>query len=636
MIIAIKKQLYLLYSKIINCDSSLVLGIAVFLIFVSIGLINLSFHHPPLIDDEALGYGNMGVAILDGNISEITPTSFRFMPHEGSQLLLSPLVALFFSFFGENYYTLQAMGVLLTGLWAVVWFFVACQLLKKRKIWLASLFILATPLIHLQKSPVSLIFTHVGVSILFGLSLLFLHKSQNLENNKKRVFLFVSGFIYSICFFYGPISLLLLPTILILFLKPRLRLSGFFYWILGLSIAFVFYFQYYDWHFLENAGQVKLISNQTTLSVFISLLIYFGGILKNEALSITQIGNPGGIYSLLSVFYLAFLLALAAHYLVVRFLKEGTKLLWVKNINIEFLAFFAGSILFLIAVAHLRFKLTLHAFDGLRYLIPLIPFYMLALGYFWIENYNKLFIKVLFLFYFGFTLFVLYSFGYPFQEKSKEVYSQIGGFNAVYLLTNPETATQINLKNATDSRLGRYAFTIGRAYTELPYNLSARKKEIEKQLSTRSATVRQHALDEFIRGYYFQKGLSLTSCQAAQEFFEENKYDLDPLTAQGLGMGIAKRSIDRNDMIINPKNKCFEEIYKFSNEDILRNLGWGYGRHFYHAKGMEIGFLTSDKLKGVSEELYEGVLAGKDWAQKYYHPLDPLYTWIEYINGELY
>ena len=342
MIIAIKKQLCLLYSKIINCDNSLVLGVAVFLIFVSIGLINLNFHHPFFIDEEAQNFGNIGTAILDRHISQIPLMCIKYMPREGSELLLSPMVALFFYLFGGNYYNLQIIGVLLTGFWAVIWFLVACQSFKKKKIWLASLFIFAVPLIHLQKSPGINIFSHVGVSILFGLSLLFLLKSQDLEANKKKIFLFISGLVYSVAFFYGPISLLLVPMILILFLKRGLRVPGLFWWILGFLIAFSFYFQYYDWQFLKHGTSFRLLNDQATFSVFISLLVYFGGILKNQALSVTQIGNPDGTYSILSIFYMIFLAILYLYHLSINLLKERGGLLKIKNINIEDFAFFYG------------------------------------------------------------------------------------------------------------------------------------------------------------------------------------------------------------------------------------------------------------------------------------------------------
>ena len=490
--------------------------IFVFLIFVSIGLICLNFHDP-LIDWELLKYGNIAVAISDGIVPQISLIDIRIYAREGSEILLEPLVALFYSLFGENYYTLQKMAVFLNGFWAVVWFLVACQLFKEKKVWLALIFILAIPLIHLQQSPLAYLYTHLGVSLFFGLSLLFLLKAQGLENREKKFYLLVSGFIYSIALFHGFTALLLLPAILILFFKPSLRLPGFLFWTVGFFIAFIFYFPNHDWGFLGQAlvattGRADFgfraaggLQLQTTLSTFASLLIYFGGILKNDALNITNMGNPDSIFSLLSGFYLIFLMIVLVYHFIDRFLKERWALLRLKNISLEFWAFLVSSIFLLLAVAHLRCSYSLKHFDGQRYLIPVIPFYLLALSYFLIKNYNKAFIKALFLIYFGFTIFALFSFIYPFKESNKELYQQTSGFDAIYLLHKPELATKINLENTADDRLGRYTFMMGKAYAELPYDFYERKKELEKQLSAKPATVKQHALDEFVRGYYSQK-----------------------------------------------------------------------------------------------------------------------------------
>jgi len=631
-----KESLRLLYIKITNCNNSLILGVAVFLIFVSISLTVLNFHEP-LIDWELQKYGNMGVAMIDDITSQINLTDIQILRRENSEFLLAPVVALFFSIFGENYYTLQKMGVFLTGFWALVWFLVACQLFNKKKIWLATIFAFATPLMHLQKSPGINIFTHVGVSILFGLSLLFLIRSQLLEKNKKRAFLVISGFVYSVSFFYGFISLLLLPIILILFLKPQLRFSGFVFWVLGFLIAFVFYFQYQDWGFLQQALGAAAGSEfefkeagfqlKTSFLTLISLLVYFGGILKNDLLKITQVENPAYSYSIISIFYLLFLLVLSFYHLATGFLKKGA--LKIKNVNIDFFAFFIGSIIFLLTVAHVRFMLSFENFDGLRYLIPLIPFYLLAISYFLIRDHNKVFAKACFLLYIGFTFFALFFSVYPFQENNKEAYSRIGGFNAVYLLDNPELATQINLENAAADRLGRYTLAMGRAYAKLPYDFFARKKEIKEQLSARPADVTQHALDEFTRGYYFRNGLNLNSCQAIQKFFEENNYRLDPLIAQGVGMGVAKRSIDKKNIDIQPKNQCLKEVYSLADKDTLKNLGWGYGRHFYYSERLEL--FTSEKFMD-SLELYEGILQGMAWSQKHYRSQDFFYTWVHYFD----
>ncbi len=557
MINSIKEILSFLHAKITKYNNVFVVGAVVYFLFVITGIIVLYSGKAEMIM-EAQDYGNIATAIIDGITKQTSIENIQNQQWEGSEILLAPFITLFFLIFGENYYVLQKTGVFLSGFWALIWFLVACELFGKKQIWkLAIIFLIATPLIHTHhESVINILGSHWGASILFGLSFLFLLKSRYLKNHRRKIFFLIfSGVMYSLSVFYGNINLLLFPIILILFFKPQLRLSSFKFWILGFLILFSFYYSYMDKGFIIRVIEWSSsnIDISSFLSSFVNFLIYFGAIPGTEFPSpnfVTE--NP---YSILSGFYFLFLSILSLYYFVTNFYKKG-KIIKLKNISAEFFALFFGSIFFLVVISLLYTFRGFNFFVIIHYLIPLIPFYLLALCYFFTKTNEKLFFRNAFIIYIGVTILVLFSFIHPFEGKDSQ-YFEIPGFNAIYIFNSPELAVKINLKDVANERLEIYAFAMGEAYASLPDDFSKKKEEIAIQLSDRLEIVRKKTLEEFVSGYYSRVVFNLRSCEKIKKFLKKNDDELSLIAVQGI-----KDIITKMNQYGKLDNKCFNEIYK--------------------------------------------------------------------------
>lgn len=503
-----KKCVLSFYQKLINYNNKIILSLLVYFCFISVGYFVLNFHDF-FLDTEAPDFGNMAIGVLDGITKGISFGEIQSLEREGSEFFLFPFILIFFQFFGESYYVLQKTALFLYGFFAAIWFLVACEFFNKKRFLIAVIFIIATPLIHLQISLITNIATHMGASAIFGLSLLFLIKASKEESNIVRmILLFLSGIFYFSSFFYGYISLLLLPLIIIFFLKSTLKLRALVIWLLGFLMLLPFAYKGIDFSFFEMIKVSRInLDGLTTIEIFFMLLVYFGGVLQYSFFKYS--------YSLLSIFYIIILLILALFFCYCIFYKKQKNKIYLifRELSVEFYAFFIGTLLFIFSIAYFKYTLTFSAFDGLRYLIPIVPFYLFAICYFFVNYWSYPFIKFCFLLYFLFTLFIIISFIYPFYNTNKDDYSQIRGFNLEYIIKNPNIIKKINLSNVNEKRLNNYLFVMGYTYGQFSMDIDNDfMKTLKEQMGDKDDNVKNKALNEFVSGYSFSKDNDWEKC----------------------------------------------------------------------------------------------------------------------------
>lgn len=599
----------------VNFNNKLALSFFVYFGFILIGVWVLNFHDP-VIDLEALEMGNHAVGLIDGIVEGFDFSITDISKREGWIYFISHLAVLFYSFFGANLYYLNLLGVFLFGFWALVWFLVACEIFKKRRFLLAILFIFGTPLIHLRPSVMIVFTSHGGSSLIFGLSLLFLLKAVKLDYGlRKKMFLFVSGILYTASVFYGMISALLLPLIAIIFLKSSLELRDIKFWLLGLLPALFIW----DWGFFQRTVHDTNYSLFLTLETFFLILVHFGGFLSGE-IEISRISLSYFAYSIWSAYYIFILIGLSLFFLYNKLIKGKQKIsCFLDSLSMEFYSFFIGSLIFVGAVSFFRDGVSFDVFDGIRYLIPIVPFYLIGIGFFLVEFWDYKLVKVVFSTYLLMTCFAIFSFTYPLNsEPNKNFYKNIPGYDLGYLVHSPDAVTRMDVTGIKDKRLNKYLFYMGFAYLDVGFD-SAQKKDVKinlrDSLEGREAELVDKGLNEFTRGYYFNKGLQSERCQVNNSSEE---------SLQGFGMAIIfnKRFVD----------DCFP-----GDREKIFNLGWGYGRAKTHDKITGYEFYDFTKGQGVEEvkdrgeEFHKGFEEGSNWVSENFGKLDVFFPWTVYF-----
>ena len=137
------------------------------------------------VDLEEMEYGNVAVALLDGQVVAAGYGTLRTDPSAGDQLMtgagrrrrtawsLEPLVTPFFALFGATMWSLKLAAICASALWAVLWFLVACRLAPRAGPWIpALLLILPLPLVQRSVLTATSITAHLGTSGWHALALL--------------------------------------------------------------------------------------------------------------------------------------------------------------------------------------------------------------------------------------------------------------------------------------------------------------------------------------------------------------------------------------------------------------------------------------------------------------------------------
>ena len=275
-----RKRVSRLYEKVLNYNNSFVLSIFVYSIYVAVSIIFLSYNNFfPILESQE--FANLAIALKDSIFKSLNYSDINLAMQGGSSILLAPLTALFFFLFNESFYSTELLLSFLAGLWALVYFLTACHFLEEKRLILAIIFSIATPLMFINGAVGFVFYTHFGVSLVFGVSLLFILKSiKETNNTKKALFLLLSGGFYLISFFWGHMSLLLSPFIVLLFFRSELKLSAFKFWLIGFFISFLFCYQYIGWgylYYLLTTGDIYS-EERTAISVFFEAIIFFGGV----------------------------------------------------------------------------------------------------------------------------------------------------------------------------------------------------------------------------------------------------------------------------------------------------------------------------------------------------------------------
>lgn len=137
------------------------------------------------VDLEEMEYGNVAVAMLDGQAAAAGYATLSTEPSAGDQLMtgagrrrrtvwsVEPTVLPFFAAFGATMLSLKLWAICASGLWAALWFLVACRLAPRAGLWIPAL-LLVVPLPLVQRSVLTAtsITAHLGTSAWHGLALL--------------------------------------------------------------------------------------------------------------------------------------------------------------------------------------------------------------------------------------------------------------------------------------------------------------------------------------------------------------------------------------------------------------------------------------------------------------------------------
>lgn len=139
------------------------------------------------VDLEEMEYGNVAVAMLDGQVAAAGYAALRTDPGAGDQLMtgagrrrratwsVEPTVTPFFALFGATMLSLKLWAICASALWAVLWFLVACRLAPRAGPWIpAMLLVLPLPLVQRSVLSATSITAHLGTSAWYAAALLLL------------------------------------------------------------------------------------------------------------------------------------------------------------------------------------------------------------------------------------------------------------------------------------------------------------------------------------------------------------------------------------------------------------------------------------------------------------------------------
>lgn len=166
-----------------------------------------------VIDQEELEFGNLPLAMLDGELDAVG--RLRTIAREGSQVLLAPFFAALFALLGPTLLTLKIGNVLGCGVWAAAWGSVARRLLPQLPVWLVfGVFVLPIPFVQRSSVAAISIHTHLGASTLHALILLCVLGA--VRGERRSAWLVAAGLLTAVAIFFSLTVLPLLPGVLFL------------------------------------------------------------------------------------------------------------------------------------------------------------------------------------------------------------------------------------------------------------------------------------------------------------------------------------------------------------------------------------------------------------------------------------
>jgi len=144
------------------------------------------------VDLEEMEYGNVAVAMLDGQVAAAGYSSLRTDASAGDQLMtgagrrrravwsVEPTVLPFFAAFGATMWSLKLWAICASGLWAALWFLVACRLAPRAGPWIpALLLVLPVPLVQRSVLTATSITAHLGTSAWHAAALLLVLQARD-------------------------------------------------------------------------------------------------------------------------------------------------------------------------------------------------------------------------------------------------------------------------------------------------------------------------------------------------------------------------------------------------------------------------------------------------------------------------
>jgi len=169
-----------------------------------------------ILDVEEQEYGNLTVALIDGNAADFG--AFRTMDREGAMLVLGPVMVPFYLLFGSTMWAMRVFAVAAMGIWAVLWFLLACRTARAAPPWLVgAFFVLPIPLIGRAAFSSTSLATHLGASTWLALGLLCVLAAAKAESRWARIGgLVAAGGIASLGVICGYTFVALAPGLLFL------------------------------------------------------------------------------------------------------------------------------------------------------------------------------------------------------------------------------------------------------------------------------------------------------------------------------------------------------------------------------------------------------------------------------------
>jgi hypothetical protein len=181
-------------------------ALLVFVAFVVVHVV-LTLGTFDVVDLEEFEYGNVAVAMLDGQVDAAGYDQLRTDFALGDELLMTgagrrrraiwsiePLVLPFFALFGASMLSLKLFAVTASALWAALWFLVARRLAPAIGPWWPAL-LLAVPLPLVQRSAISAtsITAHLGSSVWHAAALLLVLHARERAGGRAVALLLASG-----------------------------------------------------------------------------------------------------------------------------------------------------------------------------------------------------------------------------------------------------------------------------------------------------------------------------------------------------------------------------------------------------------------------------------------------------------
>ncbi len=336
----------------------------VYLAFVFAAVTLLWFFPFNFIDIEELVYGTFPIALIDGEVELHSILDFQEMPREGSELVLGFPIALLFRLFGPTLFTLKFASILLSGVWAAVWYYIARSCYGSLpRVYLGALFAIPFPLVQFAILSTTYIMTHLGSSLWHGIGLLLLCQWATAKPCEGNRYFFFSGFVCGVGIYCGYSVAPLVPGVFWL----AWRLGGTraaVFWFAGLVPTLPLTMAMFQVEPLTRIATEG--SGSFYLPILIKkLMLYGAGYVTLPS------GDGPPYYSELSVIYSVGLIVLGMIY-AYRFSRDTRSSVTVsQRLMYESLGISALGYFFALLVT--EYELEPNIFDGLRYLIPLGP-----------------------------------------------------------------------------------------------------------------------------------------------------------------------------------------------------------------------------------------------------------------------